>query len=146
MKIVPPDRTQVAQWLEMRLALWPECLRPDSRREIEETLSSQRATAFIALAGGRAVAFAEVSVRDYVEGCATRPVGYLEGIYVRPEFRKQGVARALTRQAESWCRTRGCREFGSDAGIDDGASIAFHNAVGFRETDRQVVFLKTIGA
>jgi len=129
----------------MRLALWPECLRSDSQKEIEETLSSERTTAFIAFHGDCAVGFAEVSTRDYVEGCTTRPVGYLEGIYVRPDFRKKGIARALVRTAESWSRSKGCKEFGSDARVEDKASIAFHSSIGFRETDRQIVFLKTIG-
>jgi aminoglycoside 6'-N-acetyltransferase I len=144
MRIVPADRTHLRDWLEMRLALWPECLRPDSRREIEDTLSSDRTTAFIALDDKRAVGFAEVSTRDYVDGCTTGPVGYLEGIYVIPESRKKGFARALVRAAESWSRSRGCKEFGSDARINDDASIAFHDSVGFRETDRQIVFLKAI--
>ena len=62
-----------------------------------------------------------------------------------PDFRKKGIARALVRTAESWSRSKGCEEFGSDARVDDNGSIAFHNSVGFRETDRQIVFLKTIG-
>lgn len=145
MRIVPADKAHLSEWLEMRLALWPECLRSDSQKEIEEVLSSERTTAFIALDGDRAVGFAEVSTRDYVEGCTTRPVGYLEGIYVRPDFRKKGIARALVCTAESWSRSKGCKEFGADARVEDEASIAFHSSVGFRETDRQIVFLKTIG-
>lgn len=145
MRIVPAEKAHIKEWLEMRVALWPECLRSDSQKEIEETLSSERTTAFIAFHGDRAVGFAEVSTRDYVEGCTTGPVGYLEGIYVHPDFRMGGIARALVRTAESWSRSRGCKEFGSDACVDDNASIAFHNSVGFRETDRQIVFLKAIG-
>ncbi len=144
MRIVPADKGHLTQWLEMRLALWPECLGPASQKETEEILSSERTTAFLALHGDRVVGFAEVSTREYVEGCTTRPVGYLEGIYVHPDFRKKGIARALVHNAESWSRSQGCEEFGSDTHVDDDASIAFHNAVGFRETDRQVVFLKTI--
>jgi aminoglycoside 6'-N-acetyltransferase I len=145
MRIVPADKTHLKDWLKMRLLLWPECLASDSQKEIGETLSSDRTTAFIALDGDRVVGFAEVSTRDYVEGCTTRPVGYLEGIYVHSDFRKKGIARALVRTAESWSRSKGCEEFGSDTRVDDNASISFHKSIGFRETDRQVVFLKTIG-
>lgn len=128
----------------MRVALWPECHPAESETEIGQTLSSDRAAAFIALDAGRAVGFAEVSVREYVDGCTTQPVGYLEGIFILPEFRNKGFARALVQRAESWSASKGCREFGSDAKLDDSASIAFHTSVGFRETERQVVFLKTI--
>jgi aminoglycoside 6'-N-acetyltransferase I len=144
MKIVPADKTHMKEWLGMRLALWPECLPAESETEIEQTLSSERTAAFIALEAGRAVGFAEVSVRDYVDGCTTQPVGYLEGIFILPECRNKGFARALVQHAESWAQSKGCSEFGSDAKLDDSASIAFHNSVGFKETDRQVVFLKTI--
>jgi aminoglycoside 6'-N-acetyltransferase I len=144
MEIVIADKTHVKAWMKMRLVLWPECLAAESEAEIEQTLSSRRSAAFIALDEARAVGFAEVSVREYVDGCTTQPVGYLEGIYIHPEYRKKGLARALVRNAESWASTRGCTEFGSDAKLDDSASIAFHNAVGFRETERQVVFLKRI--
>ena len=144
MKIVPADKTYVTEWLRMRIALWPECPAEESEAEIDQTLSSERTAAFIALDAQRAVGFAEVSVREYVDGCTTQPVGYLEGIFVVPEFRKRGVARALVQRGESWSRSEGCKEFGSDARLDDSESIAFHNCVGFRETERQVVFLKTI--
>jgi len=144
MKIVPADRTHLKEWLDMRLVLWPECPPAESKAEIEQTLSSGRTAAFIALVAGRAVGFAEVSVRDYVDGCTTQPVGYLEGIFILPEFRKKGFARALFQRAESWSESKGCREFGSDAKLGDSSSIAFHNSVGFKETERQVVFLKTI--
>ena len=144
MKIVLADKTHLKEWLAMRLVLWPECPPAESEAEIEQTLSSERTTAFIALEAARAVGFAEVSIREYVDGCTTQPVGYLEGIYILPDFRKKGFARALVQRAESWSQSRGCREFGSDAKLGDNASIAFHNAVGFRETERQVVFLKTI--
>jgi aminoglycoside 6'-N-acetyltransferase I len=144
MKIVPAATTHLDEWLEMRLLLWPECLPPESKQEIEEVLSSEKMAAFLAFDGDRAAGFAEVSTRDYVEGCTARPVGYLEGIYVHPDSRKKGLARALVHTAESWARSRGCAEFGSDTHVDDGESMAFHKALGFRETDRQVVFLKSI--
>lgn len=37
------------------------------------------------------VGLAELSRRAYAEGCETSPVGFLEGWYVVPERRRQGV-------------------------------------------------------
>jgi aminoglycoside 6'-N-acetyltransferase I len=93
---------------------------------------------------GVAMGFVEVSTRDYVEGCSSSPVGYVEGIYVCPEHRGAGVGRELIRVAEAWARERGCIEMGSDTGLDDTRSISFHEALGFRETDRRIVFLKDV--
>ncbi|MFH1184752.1 MAG: aminoglycoside 6'-N-acetyltransferase [Chloroflexota bacterium] len=145
MKIIPADKSRAAAWLAMRLALWPKCQRPESRREIKRILGSDREAAFLALDGsGEVIGFAEVSTREYVDGCKTRPVGYLEGIYVRPGWRKRGVASQLVKRGEAWAAIKGCREMGSDTSIQGTASIAFHRACGFRITERQVVFLKAI--
>lgn len=145
MRIIPADETRLAEWLAMRLALWPSCECADSRREIRAMLNSHREAAFLALdATGEAIGFAEVSTREYVDGCTTSPVGYLEGIYVRPAHRRRGVAAALVKAGEAWAAAKGCREMGSDAALRARRSIAFHQASGFRITERQVVFLKDI--
>jgi hypothetical protein len=47
-------------------------------------------------------------------------------------------------EAEQWARARGLREFGSDTGVDNEVSIAAHRALGFRENDRIVQFLKPL--
>lgn len=91
MKIRPAEEHQREDWLDMRLALWPDCPRAESSREITRILQSEREAGFVAIdQSGRVVGFAEVSTREYVDGCSTSPVGYVEGLYVRPECRGQG--------------------------------------------------------
>lgn len=92
-----------------------------------------------------AVGFVEVALRtDYVNGTSSSPVGFIEGIYVIPSARQQGVARALVQMAEAWARTNGCREMASDARIENEASHAMHRALGFVETMRVVYFHKDL--
>jgi aminoglycoside 6'-N-acetyltransferase I len=50
--------------------------------------------------------FAEFSVRDYVDGAQTKPVGYLEGWYVDPDWRGLGIGKALVDAGETWMRSR----------------------------------------
>lgn len=51
--------------------------------------------------------FANVALRnDYVEGCGTSPVAYLEAIYVDEEHRLSGYARELVKRCEDWGRER----------------------------------------
>lgn len=86
-------------------------------------------------------AFAEVALRrDFVNGCDSSPVAFLEGIFVRPEDRKRGIAARLLRSARSWAQDRGCCEFASDALLENTGSHAFHRATGFEETERVVFF------
>lgn len=96
---------------------------------------------------GTPVAFAETALRsDYVNGCDGSPVAFLEGIYVDPAYRRQGIARGLVEAAMSWGRDRSAAEFASDALLDNLESHAFHGAIGFEETERVVYFRRPIAA
>ncbi|MBS7704290.1 aminoglycoside 6'-N-acetyltransferase [Chelatococcus asaccharovorans] len=136
-----------AGWLALRAALWPDCPTADHRSEIAAVLAEpQRLLALMALSdAGEITGFAEASLRhDYVNGCETSPVVFLEGIFVTPAFRRQGVARALVAAVAAWGRKLGCREFASDARADNDASHAMHAALGFAETERVVFFRKRL--
>lgn len=134
-------------WLLLRCAFW------DGESEEEHLASLQKFTtthapyfAFIANNdAGDALGFAEISVRkDYVSGCQSSPVLYLEGIYVPEQFRGMGVSRALCRAAEEWGLAQGLKEFGSDTDTDNDLSIKVHLGLGFEEVDRLVCFRKQL--
>jgi aminoglycoside 6'-N-acetyltransferase I len=72
-------------------------------------------------------------------------VAFLEGIFVTPEARGQGVARALVGAVEDWAREQGCTEFASDAALENSVSHNMHRALGFAETQRVVFFKKMLG-
>ena len=131
----------------MRTALWPEGA-ADHAAEIAQFLAgSARAPHAVLIAvndSGAPLGFAELFIRNYAEGCLTDRIAYLEGWYVVPDARRQGVGRALIRAAEAWAQSEGCTEFGSDAALDNIASAAAHRAVGFTETARIRCFRKTL--
>lgn len=82
--------------------------------------------------------------RDYVNGCSSSPVLFLEGIYIRPVDRRKGIARLLCNAVADWARSLGCVEFGSDTPIENSTSHALHTALGFEETQRVVFFRKPL--
>lgn len=87
-----------ADWLSLRLQLWPDGPRDQQIEEMASfLLEPTRFVQFIVRdANGRGLGFAEASIRtDYVNGTSTSPVAYLEGLYVAPEARGKGVARSL---------------------------------------------------
>lgn len=130
-------------WLEMRGLLWAETERAEHEAEMAEIVAEpSRFAVFLAVTSERrAAGFAEVSVRtDYVNGCDSSPVAFLEGIYVRPEFRRRGIARLLCQAAQQWGRSRECEELASDAHIDNTVSRRMHIGLGFQETERVVYF------
>ena len=108
--------------------------------------SPQRYANFIAYSPSReAIGLAEVSVRsDYVNGTQSSPVAFLEGLYVVPQSRRKGVARALVAVAGEWGRRAGCSELASDAVLENSLSHVVHRALGFEETERVVYFRRKL--
>ncbi len=146
MKIVSITPLLFDAWVKMRCALWPDYSETDLRGGAGAMLlDTAKHDVRIALMDGKPVGFCETSLRsDYVNGCETSPVAFLEGIYVDADARRTGVARALTAEAQIWARKAGCKEFASDALLDNTASHQMHKALGFSETERVVYFRKKI--
>ena len=137
--------TDLMQLSRLAALLWPD----HAAGELEEALSAlmdrEDAAFFLAWEEGRAVGFAQCQLRrDYVEGTEHSPVGYLEGIFVEEPFRRRGLAGKLLSACERWAAEQGCREFASDCELDNTQSQFFHNALGFREANRLVCFVKQL--
>lgn len=121
----------------MRQRLWPS--QPGEHEgEIEAFFRGELRepqAVLVVESGGELVGFAEVSRRDYAEGCSSSPVGYLEGWYVAPGVRRRGLGRMLVRAAEDWAREKGCTEFASDTEVDNELSASAHEKLGFEEVE-----------
>jgi aminoglycoside 6'-N-acetyltransferase I len=133
-----------AAWAGMRAALWPEADEAAHLRDLSTLLSQGDYWGFMAEAGGVAVGFAEIGLRRYANGCEESPVPFLEGIWVRPECRRQGAGGTMLRAIEDFLRARGFMELGSDSEIDRRAAHEAHRAWGFDETERVVYFRKSL--
>jgi aminoglycoside 6'-N-acetyltransferase I len=71
-------------------------------------------------------------------------VGYLEGWYVSPDWRRRGVGGRLIAAAEAWARRQGCREMASDTWIDNVDGQSAHEALGYEVVDRCVNYRKLL--
>lgn len=130
---------------ELAHLLWPDADRKELVDEFELLADSDDGAVFLAFEKNEPVGFAQMGLRhDYVEGCESNPVGYLEGIYVKAEYRGRGIARELLRACEDWARESGCHEFASDCELTNEESLRFHLNTGFRETNRIICFLKKL--
>jgi aminoglycoside 6'-N-acetyltransferase I len=134
-----------AAWARMRAALWPGESLESLAEAIDDILADAGAWGFVAeAAGGTPAGFAEVALRKYANGCESRPVPFLEGIWVAPAFRRQGVGAQLIAHVERFLCARGYREIGSDAELHNVSSHAAHRSWGFSETERVVYFRKAL--
>lgn len=113
--------------------------------EFSELISKDGTQFFLKYENDTPVGFAQCQLRsDYVEGTATSPVGYLEGIFVKEGSRNKGYAKELLTECEAWARDQGCREFASDCEINNTASFHFHMAMHFNEANRIICFSKKL--
>jgi len=145
MKIMPVTEPLLADWLQLRILLWPD--HEDAHLlEMRQLLEQPYTLQLLSYNDQQqAIAMLEASIRyEYVNGTQTSPVAFLEGIYVLPEYRRSGVATTLVQQVEDWAKQFSCTEFASDAAIDNTISHAMHRALGFQETERVVYFKKKI--
>jgi aminoglycoside 6'-N-acetyltransferase I len=145
-KIAKVTQEDFNEWLELALELWPDYSAQEMQVSLTKILQSDREDGFIVRTDDRfAIAFMNLSLRsDYVPGATQSPVAYVEGIYVRNDYQKQGVGAALIQSAERWAQEQGCVELASDALLDNTASHNFHARVGFQEVERVVSFIKQI--
>ncbi len=136
----------LSEWFRLRQVLWDVTDSDDHQIEMMDILDHTDSQ-FVAVAdagGGRLAGFLEASIRPFVDDCSSENVGYLEGWFVDPGFRRRGVGTRLVKLAERWAKERGCTEMASDAEIDNETSIAAHSQLGYEETSRLVHFRKDL--
>ena len=106
---------------------------------------SENGTVFIYFNETIPAGIAQCSLRnDYVEGTESSPVGYLEGIFVKVEYRKRGIGKELLIRCEEWAKIKGCSEFASDCEFNNMESLKFHLLLGFEEANRIICFKKNL--
>ena len=143
MRIVKMDAAALSDAAALAKKLWTEA--QSLREEFLAALDDPEFAVFLGYEDTVPMAFAQCQLRhDYVEGCETSPVGYLEGIFVEAAFRGKGAAKELLARCEEWAGERNCTEFASDCELTNIQSIAFHKKMGFAEENRIVCFKKEL--
>lgn len=132
--------------LNMSQKLWKDFEEDELKVILSKTVLSDKNKIIIAKdVNSKCIAFAIFSIRyEYIEGSLNSPTGYLEGIFVESEFRKNGIAKVLVSIGEKWCKENLCLQIGSDTWLNDNDSRSFHKKIGFWEEEEVVHFLKNI--
>jgi aminoglycoside 6'-N-acetyltransferase I len=139
------NRKDVESLTDMGMFLWANERREQIAKGMRSSLSSADHAVFVCAGDGVYAGFTDISLRrDYVPGVTAFPVGYVEGIYVKPSHRRQGVARRLVQLGEAWAVEKGCRQMASDTWLWNTLSQEFHTRTGFHETERVVFYVKRI--
>jgi aminoglycoside 6'-N-acetyltransferase I len=145
MEIEVASMNNLPTLIELVLELWTECSYEEELENYQSIIDSPDEVCFLAKTQGYYIGFIHLTIRnDYVEGTANSPVAYIEGIYVKPNFQKRGVAKELISVAENWAKQKGLKQIASDTEITNLSSIDFHKKVGFSEVGRIVCFVKDL--
>ena len=145
-------------WLSMRQALWmgtdttTQAAKAGTLLTDPEKFGVIVYDVLVAVIGERAIGFAELSLRDDLETFGKRLVAYVEGVFVEPDWRGQGVGLALLEAAGHWARVKSVQELVSDVLADNDVSVAFHQRAGFWRVGetlasgkRQVLLARRVG-
>lgn len=145
MQVREASLSDLESWLSMAATLWPDDPAPVLTDEFRQALEDDEQVCYICSVDGTDAGFVTASLRhEHVPGADSRPAGYLEGLFVHEQFRRRGLARALTEQAEAWARARGCTEMGSDTWDWNKDSERFHNSVGYGTYETLIHFIKKL--
>jgi aminoglycoside 6'-N-acetyltransferase I len=139
------DQSDLNDFVTMALALWPHHSREELAKEFDRIINTPNETGFIYKKNEKAIGFITISLRfGHITGATSKPVGYVEGIYVKEDLRKLGVARKLYEVGEQWAKNNGCTQVGSDTWDWNDDSIMFHEKLGFKNVCTLVCFIKNI--
>ncbi len=131
--------------VNMALELWPDNQYSELEKEFIGIISNENEDVLLYQGECEFAGFIHIATRnDYVEGADFSPTGFIEGIFVKTNYRKQGIAKALVKEGENWAKEKGCKQMGSDVELDNKESIHFHKCIGYNEVNRVVCFLKDL--
>ena len=144
--IRPVQEKDFSEWFRLRKTLWDESSDEEHRSEMMDIFEHEETQLVIVAETntGKLIGFLEASIRPFVEDCHSDRVGYLEGWFVEPQYRRHGIGRILVQSAENWARRKGCEEMASDSEIGNDLSLTAHLKLGYEETSRLVHLRKDL--
>ena len=142
--LVEIDRSLFPAWKALRIELYRALDDDYHDREMDQVRDHPDWHCRLIEIDGAIAGFFELSSRNIVDNCLSSPVAYLEGLYLKPEYRGRGYGREVLSMVIDWCRARGYTELATDTELANRDARTFYEESGFTETERIVQFRRTL--
>lgn len=145
MQVRGATSADIPAWAAMRARLWADADPVELAEELPAMLGDETLWNFMLIDdGGRVAGFAEVQLRTMFDGCPVAPYPHIEGLWVDPTQRRMGAARDLLAAIEGRAQQQGYALIGSDVELANLDSQAWHEACGFSEQARSILYSKQL--
>ena len=144
-EIIRASNENLNQLTELALALWPNNEKDLIKSDLVYIIGHLNNRVLLAKSDEEYIGFIHMSIRSgFVEGADTTPVGYIEGVYVKPDYRRKGVAKELYHAGLEWLKSEKCSQIGADIGINDNMCPDFYIGMGYKEANRIICYINNI--
>ncbi len=144
-EIIRGSNENLEQLTELALALWQNTEKDLIKSDFVYTIGHLDHRVLLAKSDKEYIGFIHISIRSgFVEGADRTPVGYVDGIYVKPDFRRKGVAKELYHAGLEWLKSKKCTQVGGDIGINNNLCPDFYIGMGFKEVNRRIFYINDI--
>ena len=145
MILVPIQKHEFPVWREMRECVYESLSNDFHDKEMSQIINREDwFCLFIKDNENKILGFVELSSRNVVDGCLSSPVAYIEGLFIKREFRGKGLGTKSIEVIKLWCKEHGFTELGADTELVNERAQNFFKSVGFHETFRIVEFCTKI--
>lgn len=145
MQIEELSQDNLTDLTELVLELWTECDFEEEYQAYKNIIEADDEICYLLQENNTYIGFIHLTLRhDYVEGTDDLPVAYIEALYIKAAYQREGFGKQLINVAELWAKQKGCSQLASDTELNNTKAIDFHKKAGFEEVNRIVCFVKNL--
>ncbi|MEA5139175.1 aminoglycoside 6'-N-acetyltransferase [Arcicella rigui] len=145
MQIEELSQDNLTDLTELVLEFWTECDFEEEYEAYKNIIEADDEICYLLQENNTYIGFIHLTLRhDYVEGTDDLPVAYIEALYIKAAYQREGFGKQLINVAELWAKQKGCSQLASDTELNNTKAIDFHKKAGFEEVNRIVCFVKNL--
>ena len=120
MQIEELSQDNLTDLTELVLELWTECDFEEEYEAYKNIIEADDEICYLLQENNTYIGFIHLTLRhDYVEGTDDLPVAYIEALYIKAAYQREGFGKKLINVAELWAKQKGCSQLASDTELNN---------------------------